>query len=133
SDGEGEVGVGKRSGIPHLTPTLSAPEGGEGDSLWVSAERLPQLLALFPNATLDPPIAAPSGYNEKNWSPDEALVEMLRGRLEGLGPVTEAALAAPLGLAPSGIAAALAALQTEGFALRGRFTPGIDSDEWCER
>jgi glutamate 5-kinase len=29
SNGEGEVGVGERSGIPHLTPTLSAPEGGE--------------------------------------------------------------------------------------------------------
>ena len=28
---EGEVGIGKRSGIPHLTPTLSAPEGGEGE------------------------------------------------------------------------------------------------------
>src|SRR5205823_13722256 len=27
---EGEVGVGERSGIPHLTPTLSAPRGGEG-------------------------------------------------------------------------------------------------------
>ncbi len=27
---EGEVGVGARSGIPHLTPTLSAPKGGEG-------------------------------------------------------------------------------------------------------
>src|SRR5436305_6890909 len=46
SDGEGEVGVGKRSGIPHLTPTLSAPEGGAGDSLLVSAEQLPQFLAL---------------------------------------------------------------------------------------
>jgi aminoglycoside phosphotransferase (APT) family kinase protein len=32
SDGEGEVGsVGKRFGIPHLTPALSAPGGGEGD------------------------------------------------------------------------------------------------------
>ena len=54
---------------------------------------------------------------------DEALVEILRGRLEGLGPVTESALAAPLGLEPNDIAAALAALQTEGFAMRGRFTP----------
>src|SRR5260370_23624446 len=27
---EGEVGTGRRSGIPHLTPTLSAPGGGEG-------------------------------------------------------------------------------------------------------
>src|SRR5258707_4014027 len=30
SAGEGEGGVGKRSEIPHLTPTLSAPGGGEG-------------------------------------------------------------------------------------------------------
>jgi len=29
---EGEVGAGSRSGIPHLTPTLSAPEGGEGET-----------------------------------------------------------------------------------------------------
>src|SRR5713101_2976388 len=27
---EGEVGIGNRSGIPHLTPALSAPGGGEG-------------------------------------------------------------------------------------------------------
>jgi hypothetical protein len=27
---EGEVGLGQSSGIPHLTPTLSAPRGGEG-------------------------------------------------------------------------------------------------------
>jgi hypothetical protein len=27
---EGEVGIGQRSGISHLTPTLSAPGGGEG-------------------------------------------------------------------------------------------------------
>jgi cell wall-associated NlpC family hydrolase len=29
---EGEVGISEYSGIPHLTPTLSAPEGGEGDN-----------------------------------------------------------------------------------------------------
>ena len=29
---EGEVGIGERSGIPHLTPTLSAPRGGEGEN-----------------------------------------------------------------------------------------------------
>ncbi len=31
SDGEGEVGAGHRPGIPHLTPTLSTPRGGEGE------------------------------------------------------------------------------------------------------
>src|SRR5213082_2990809 len=30
---EGEVGVGERTGIPHLTPALSAPEGRRGGVL----------------------------------------------------------------------------------------------------
>jgi ATP-dependent Lhr-like helicase len=47
--------------------------------------------------------------------------------------VTESALAAPLGLEPGEIATALAALQAEGFVMRGRFTPGAAADEWCER
>jgi ATP-dependent Lhr-like helicase len=62
-----------------------------------------------------------------------ALVEILRGRLEGLGPVSAEALAAPLGLAADDIAYALGALEAEGFALKGRFTDGAESEEWCER
>ena len=31
------------------------------------------------------------------------------------------------------IATALAALEAEGFAMRGRFTPGTNAEEWCER
>ncbi len=102
-------------------------------TLWLAAERVPRFQALWPDAELDPAIAAPAPYSERIWPPDEALVEILRGRLEGLGPVAEAVLAAPLGLAPKDIAAALAALETEGFAMRGRFTPGAVADEWCER
>jgi ATP-dependent Lhr-like helicase len=94
---------------------------------------LPQFLALWPGVRFDPPIVVPAALAQREWSAEEALVEILRGRLEGLGPVDEAALATPLGKAPGDIAAALAALQTEGFALRGRFTPGAAADEWCER
>ena len=104
-----------------------------GGEVWVAAERLPQFAALSPAARLDPPIAAPPGCAGRDWSPEEALVEILRGRLEGLGPVSEAALAAPLGLTPEAIAAALIALQGEGFALRGCFTPAAAAEEWCER
>jgi len=111
---------------------LSAPGDGEG-ALWVAAERLPQFEALWPGAEIDPPISAPEPYAAREWSPEEALIEILRGRLEGLGPVTEAALAVPLGIEPSKISATLAALETEGFAMRGRFTPGTETDEWCER
>ena len=103
-----------------------------GGAVWVTAERLPQFLALWPDAVLAPAIAAPGTHAGKNWSPDEALVEILRGRLEGLGPVTAEALAAPLAR-QSGIAAALTALEVEGFAMRGRFSPGAADEQWCER
>ncbi|MGA2043226.1 MAG: DEAD/DEAH box helicase [Roseiarcus sp.] len=95
---------------------------GPGAEIWIAAERAAQFRALWPTAG-----AEPAGER------DAALVEILRGRLEGLGPVTPAALAAPLGLGPDAIAAALAALQAEGFAMRGRFTPGVEADEWCDR
>jgi ATP-dependent Lhr-like helicase len=106
---------------------------GPSAMLWVAAERLPQFQALWPDARLDPDIAAPATHDARDWSDVDALIEILRGRLEGLGPLTESALAAPLGLDPDAIAGALAALQTEGFAMRGRFTPGAAVDEWCER
>ncbi len=104
-----------------------------GTRLWVAAERLPQLKALWPEANADPAIAVPAPYSERVWPPGEALVETLRGRLEGLGPVAAAVLAEPLGLGAKDIAATLAALETEGFAMRGRFTAGAAADEWCER
>jgi ATP-dependent helicase Lhr and Lhr-like helicase len=102
-------------------------------TLWITAERLPHFRAVWPDARLDPAIAAPDGAAERDWTREEALVEIVRGRLEGLGPVTQETLSASLGLSAGEIASALAALETEGFALRGRFTPGVAVDEWCER
>ena len=100
--------------------------------LWITAERLPLFEALWPNQKLDPPVVTPSAY-QREWPREAALVEIVRGRLEGQGPTTKDALARRLGLDDSDMAAALAALEGEGFALRGRFTPGLDQDEWCER
>ena len=108
---------------------LKAPRA----TLWITAERLPQFKALWPQVRLSPAICAPSGYVQQEGSPEAALVELVRGRLEGQGPVTPAALADALGLEPQDIGAALTALETEGFAMRGRFTPGASVDEWCER
>jgi ATP-dependent Lhr-like helicase len=66
-------------------------------------------------------------------SSSESLVEIVRGRLEALGPVNAAALAQSLGLSSSQVQVALAALEAEGFALRGRFTCSAGDEEWCER
>jgi len=107
-----------------------------GPTLWVPAERRELFVPQVPAS-------------------DEALVDIVRGRLEGLGPVTVSAVAASLGLSPLSVLPAFAALEGEGFALRGRFTtettgygsnradadpgdasaPTVDGleDEWCER
>lgn len=108
---------------------LAAP----GAVLWIAAERLGQFQALWPAATLSPPIAMPAALAGRAWSRDEALTEILRGRLEGEGPVTDAALAERLGMPREDIAAALAGFEAEGFALRGRFSPDAAADEWCDR
>ena len=102
-------------------------------TLWVPAERLGQFRAVWPDARCVPELVPPADGIAHAWSAEEALAEILRGRLEGLGPVTPAALAAPLGLEPAAIAPALAALEVEGFAMRGRFTPGAEAEEWCDR
>src|SRR5439155_324485 len=64
-----------------------------------------------------------------------AVVEMIRARLGLLGPVTAAALAAPLGLTVGDVNSAVAQIEAEGGVLRGRFSPDLASDaiEWCDR
>jgi ATP-dependent helicase Lhr and Lhr-like helicase len=67
------------------------------------------------------------------FQPELSLVDIVRGRLEGLGPVTVAQVADSLQVAPSQIDTAMTALETEGVAMRGRFTPQAEQAEWCDR
>jgi ATP-dependent helicase Lhr and Lhr-like helicase len=123
----------KQRRVTRLTPSETTTQPGDSSVLWVTAERLPLFRAIFPEAATTPPIDVPTTY-EKQWDTEEALVEVVRGRLEGVGPVTSAAIATSLGLPVSRIDTALAALQREGFAMRGQFTPTAVADsEWCER
>jgi ATP-dependent Lhr-like helicase len=102
---------------------------GNRQPLWVAAERLHEILALFPGIGTSPPIRAVSTAQP---GAEEALRELLRSRLELLGPVTETQLAAPLALENDEVRAALFALEAEGAVMRGGFSaPG--AAEWCER
>jgi ATP-dependent helicase Lhr and Lhr-like helicase len=106
----------------------------EGVRLWVATERLPLLTAVLPGAVLEPPVQVPAAL-ARPWEPEGALIEVVRGRLEGLGPTTAAAIAGSLGLSPVKIEVALAALQRAGVAMKGQFTVHADAvaGEWCER
>jgi len=102
-------------------------------SMWVAAERLPQFHAVYPGARLAPPIDAPAEFGERRWTRDEALTEIVRSRLEGLGPVTAGAIADSMALTREEIEAALARLVAEGSIMSGSFTPGAAETEWCDR
>jgi ATP-dependent Lhr-like helicase len=106
---------------------------GPGGPLWIAAERREQFAAFWPAACLPQGITAPAALAHRAWSAADAVVAVVRSRLEALGPVPLQVLAAPLGLSEADILAALTALQAEGFAMRGRFTPGTTLEEWCER
>ncbi|MNZ10613.1 ATP-dependent DNA helicase RecQ [compost metagenome] len=101
-------------------------------ALWLAAERLGQFQALYPQAALKPAISAPQGFTEP-WETEMALVEVLRARLSGFGPLPLARLAVDLRQSPAALAFALASLEREGHVLRGRFTPAVQDEEWCER
>jgi ATP-dependent Lhr-like helicase len=102
-------------------------------ALWIAAERLPQFASVLPHAQHSPSIAAPAEFAARSWPAAEALIEIVRSRLEGLGPVTANALAASMALPVADVEAALAKLAAEGFAMRGSFTPGTSQSEWCDR
>ena len=92
--------------------------------IWIAAERLNQLASLYPQASLNPQIQPPVTYANETWTPGDAVVEVLRGRLDALGPVTVSQLADSFSLPASQIEQALARLEGEGFAMQGQFTPG---------
>jgi len=94
---------------------------------------LPQLQKIHPPAELAPPIDAPAEFQARVTTRDAALLEIVRSRLEGLGPVTASALAQTVGVAPNEIDGVLAALAAQGMAMSGRFTPDTAQLEWCDR
>ncbi|GLQ97876.1 DEAD/DEAH box helicase [Dyella mobilis] len=100
---------------------------------WVCAEKLPLWQAVHATPAMQPAIAAPAEYAAQSWTREDALLELVRGRLTGLGPTSVRALAASLGVEASDIELALLRLQTEGYVMQGRFTPDASETEWCER
>lgn len=101
-------------------------------SLWIPVERIACMRALYGDAPAAPPLSPPPGFDAR-WESDAALVDVIRARLTGFGPQTVPAIAAPLALPHAALTRALAALEREGYVMRGRFTPGARNDEWCER
>ncbi|MES3026059.1 MAG: DEAD/DEAH box helicase [Pseudomonadota bacterium] len=110
--------------------------GTGGADFWVALERLDSLRAAYPQALATPDLMVPDshrGNGDEAWTRDSALVEIMRARLAGFGPQPLAAIASALALSEGSATIALTQLESEGYVMRGRFTPGAPTEEWCER
>ncbi|HEX5962046.1 MAG TPA: ATP-dependent DNA helicase, partial [Rhodanobacteraceae bacterium] len=100
---------------------------------WIAAESLPMWDAIHPDAALQPVIEAPSEFASKTWTREDALIEILRARLACTGPIRASGLAHTFDVGDGDVAIALATLEREGTAMRGRFLPGAADEQWCDR
>ena len=104
---------------------------GLPDRFWSAAERLAMLAAIYGDSV--PSAPGPALDDGEKWKRDDAIKELVRGRIEVCGPIATASLAHTLNLPPFAIGAALLALEAEGFVLRGSFNQGATEVEWCDR
>ena len=93
---------------------------------WVAAERVPEFMAVHPDARLPGNLATPPS-RARAWTRDGALVEIIRGRLSIVGPVTSGELAESLAVGEQDVFEALLALESEGVVLRfGKFLKTVE-------
>ena len=112
---------------------VDTPGRDEHAHAWVATERVPELRAVHPTAALEPHVVPPASRAARSWIREDALVELVRGRMAIVGPTTTAAIAASVGVVDTDVEGALLALESEGAILRGTFTPGSRVLEWCDR
>jgi ATP-dependent helicase Lhr and Lhr-like helicase len=126
---------------PELFAALVASRrAGRIGNLWIAAERLPELQAVHPAAVdLKAPLS-----RQREWPREDAIVELIRGRMNLVGPTTAQRLAASLSIEEREADAALVKLESEGLVLRGSFdlelsvarqltTDNRQPIQWCDR
>jgi ATP-dependent Lhr-like helicase len=115
--------------------TFMTGEECAGNAAWPTLMQELSAAGRALKVTLDSGVTLWTATERRSLFPpsDASMVDIVRGRLEGLGPVTAASIADSLGFSTATIDIALAALQAEGFAMRGRYTSEARQDEWCER
>ena len=98
----------------------SPPSGGRGErALWFAAERAGTVYAAY--------------GPDSGGARDDAVADLVRWRAETSGPFSVAELADVIALDEESVARAMLRLEADGVVLRGRFRPGADGEEFCDR
>lgn len=114
-----------------ITARRATVIGSDPHALWIATERLPFAHKVYPDKSIRYPVTVPERLLQ--IPPDkDPLTEVVRGRLEIMGPVTVKSLARTIDVSESELNNALLRLENEGFVFRGKFT-GHEDVEWCER
>ncbi len=112
----------------------------DGRHYWVAAERAKTFLRLFPEARFERELAE---VQKEAPSAEDAVLALVTGWMQHLGPTTAEDIGTLLGLPPAEVEKALLRMEASGAILRGRFTDEVmrapraavptQEHEWCER
>ena len=115
----------------------------DGRRFWVSAEQAKAFASIYPRASFE---SAPADVAGNPPQREEALLAMVTGWMQHIGPTTASQLGARLALPPQEIENTLLRMEASGAILRGKFSPTNHAagsavprnpesleTEWCER
>ncbi|HMB61226.1 MAG TPA: hypothetical protein VKN35_15040, partial [Xanthomonadales bacterium] len=108
----------------------------DGRQWWVATERLNEFMAVSDAFTAQPDPRESLGADVLGPRPEsreQAVLELVRGRLAGLGPVSSECLAKDLDLPHPDLMHTLLALQNEGYVIRMAASAEQALELWCER
>ena len=114
----------------------SAPSSEESFAAWVAAERLDLAQRAYDGLSASPePKSSLSLFanGRFNGSREDAILELIRGWVDCIGPFTADELASTLAQPEDDVMYALGQLENEGVLLRGSYRQGVDGEEFCDR
>ena len=117
-----------------VTTDRVTTEGGL--SAWVAAERLSVVRQAYGSISVSPEPRAPGPYHGAETDEDDrgkAILALVRGWVDSIGPFTATELASVLSLPGEDVLYALGYLENEGVVLRGSYRPGAEGEEFCDR
>ena len=143
---EGKAGLGSpmMAGLPIMAWIAQLADAGRvhrvvadgGLAAWVAAERLALVRQAYIGVSANPEPKAPLPlliYGRFEGSREEAILALVRGWVDCIGPLTTDELASTLALAAADVQYALSHLEHEGVVLRGSYRQGIEGEEFCDR
>ena len=109
---------------------------GGGLSAWVAAERLEPVRRAYDGLSVSSqPKACPSTRSNGQLpdSREDAILALVRGWVDCIGPFTVDELASTLSLPEGDVLYVLGQLEVEGVVLRGNYRQGVEGEEFCDR